>query len=160
VTSKIDDPWKEFRNTKGEFAHWLHVWCWCEGPMHGPVMGIPHAPLPWVSHEKPSGEFILAMHGIGLLQRWPGEWKHWEPSYITSMFVGSVGANRNTPIYGALWGQISERPMMDYLRSVQKQCANRAEFMQKMNDRHVLFPKPKELVDANSRSSKDRWPIV
>jgi hypothetical protein len=112
---------------------------------------FPWAPLPWVIRELLSGELLRAMHGLGMTARWPGEWPRFDLSSIS---------HGHYPIYGMVLPHPGDQILLKHLRSVERQCMSNQEYMERMNRRYVLFPKPKELVNANSRSTKDRIPFV
>ncbi len=84
------DPWLDFRKNTGEFRKWLHVWSYTGGsprPLYDEEFHYhcPWAPLPWVIREPPSGEILLAMRGIGMTARWPGEWPRFDPSRVPNI---------------------------------------------------------------------------
>jgi hypothetical protein len=146
-----NDPWIDFRKETGEFRKWLHVFSY-----HGvgsydeePYLHYPWAPLPWVIREPLSGEILSAMYGIGLTARWPAEWPRFNPTQLIA---------RQLPIYGMILPTVSEGALLAHLRKLQLQSASHAEYMQRLNRRYVLFPKEK--VNENSRSAKDRIPFV
>lgn len=149
--------WKDFRKENGEFRKWLHVWSYSGRDQfltndHHNVLHYPWAPLPWVIREPLSGEILRAMYGIGLTARWPAEWPRFNPTTLVE---------RHLPIYGMVLPTVSEGALLAHLRKLQLQSADNSEYMQRLNRRYVLFPKPlKEKMNANSRSAKDRIPFV
>lgn len=151
-----NDPWVDFRKENGEFRKWLHVWSYKGNPdifayECEPHLWYPWAPLPWVIREPLSGEILLAMHGIGMTARWPGEWPRFHPHLMHT---------RNLPVYGMVLPTVSDGALLTHLRKLQLQSATHSEYMERLNRRYVLFPKPKEKLNAHSRSSKDRIPFV
>ncbi len=115
-------------------------------------MQYPWAPLPWVlpADQPLSGEMLIAMYNMGVTARWPAEWPR---------FLPPEKAGYRTPIYGLITDQMGDAKLMQHLRKVSSQCLGHNDFMQKMS-RYVLFPKPKEKMNANSRSTKDRVPFI
>lgn len=150
-----NDPWIDYRKENGEFRRWLHVWSYSGSPARyceqEPHLYYPWAPLPWVIREPLSGEILLAMHGLSMTARWPAEWPRFAPHL---MHTGQL------PIYGMILPTVSEGALLAHLHKLQLQSASNAEYMAKLNRRYVLFPKPKERVNENSRSTKDRVPFV
>lgn len=151
-----NDPWIDFRKENGEFRKWLHVWSYHGSPNLGaydqePQLYYPWAPLPWVIREPLSGDILFAMYSLGMTARWPAEWPRFNPRIIPA---------RQLPIYAMILPTVSESALLAHLRKLQLQSASHSEYMQRLNRRYVLFSKPKEKLNAHSRSSKDRIPLV
>lgn len=147
-----NDPWSEFRKDNGEFRKWLHIWSYTGAYMGtDPSLHFPYPALPWVIREPLSGDLLMAMQNLGMIERWPGEWPRFDFRYIQ---------RKHLPVYAMVLPTASIGHVVRHLRKVELQCASHAEYMERLNRRYVLFPKPKENVNESSRSTKDRFPLI
>jgi hypothetical protein len=115
--------------------------------------------LPWLTDELPNGELLVAMYNVGMLARWPGSWPQWSPVEGVTEFFSDPAVQRTTPIYCVVTEHFNDAPVVEWLDRIDRQCATKQEFLDKLN-RFVLFPKPKERVNENSRSAKDRRSLI
>jgi hypothetical protein len=144
VTSKKDDPWKEWRNNNGEFRYWFHSW----GYDAKTGVTLPFWPcLPWVCHEPLSAEFLTAMYHMGVLKTWPGDWKRWVPPLQSGYWNMP-----NSPVYGVVLNRGVPGALRHYLRTIENKYATREEFLARVIKLHMLFTK--ETMNANTRSSE------
>ncbi len=133
MSTVIEDPWSEFRNSDGTFKLWLHSWCYVTD-QRGVMLGKPWGPLPWVFTVPPDGEFLTSLYHTGYTKKMPASWPQFAPPSDKEMAVWLNGK-----VYGVVFNNFNDKLLDMFLRQTRKQFVTQQDFYGALNNRHLLY---------------------
>lgn len=90
------------------------------------------APLPWLWHEKPDGQFMMSIGNLGMFPKLPGDWGR-----IKKMDVRAVSGN----VYWALTPSPSAVTMQTFLGAARRRNMRVEDMIAEFDRERVLFRK-------------------